>query len=120
MPVLCTVLCCVFNATAAAADAPLKELSLTISGGAVPAAQRVLHVDKGDRVRLSVASDAPGEIHLHGYRLQTKVVPGSPSGLSFSARATGRYRLEWHPSGEAEKTGNHRGPPLATLEVRPK
>lgn len=115
---LFTLLCCVI--TAAAADAPQKIFSLTISGGVVPAAQRVLRVDKGDAVRLRLTADTPGEVHLHGYRLEAKVAPGSSSELGFRARATGRYRIEWHPAGETAKKSNHHGPSLAILEVRPK
>ena len=80
----------------------------------------VLLVVKDDMVRLRVTSEAAGEIHLHGYRLEIKLEPGTPQELSFKARATGRYRIEWHLAGEAEKKGDHHGPPFATLEVRPK
>jgi len=65
-------------------------------------------------------SDAPGEIHLHGYRLETKLVPGVPGEIVFKAHATGRYRLEWHSASGTGKSGGHHGPPPATLEVRPR
>lgn len=117
---LYTMLCCFLTAAATAADAPQKVFSLTISAGMVPEAQRVLRVDKDDQVRLQLTGDVPGEVHLHGYRLEARVAPGSPSALSFRARATGRFRIEWHPTGETAKKGNHHGPPLANLEVHPK
>ena len=83
-----------------------------------PQRARVLQVHKDDAVRLRVTSEAPGEIHLHAYRLDAKVAPGAPAGLNFKARATGRFRIEWHPAGGTK--GDHHGPPLAFLEVRPK
>ena len=103
-----------------AADAPEKSFDLTIVRGAVSADQRVLKVEKGDAVRVRVTSDAPGELHLHGYRLAAQLAPGTPAELAFTAYATGRYPFEWHGAGAAAKPGAHHGPPLAAIEVRPK
>ena len=103
-----------------AADAQPKKFALDIARGSVPAAQRLMKVEKGDAVTLTIASDAVGELHLHGYRLATKVAPGEPAQISFTAYATGRYPLEWHAVGVAAKPGAHHGPPLSALEVRPK
>lgn len=116
----CLLFCVIAAASAFAADPAQKTFSLTISQGALPAQQRVLRVEKDDMVRLRVASNAPGEIHLHGYRLELKVTAAGESELSFKAHATGRYRIEWHPASDTAKKGGHHGPPLATLEVRPK
>ena len=114
----------IFSACAAiaasAAEAPEKNFDLAIVRGMVPAEQRLLKLEKGDALRLRITSDAPGELHLHGYRLEAKLVPGQSTELAFTAHATGRYRFEWHGAQSAAKTGAHRGPPLATLEVRPK
>ena len=106
--------------TAGAADSPGRTFDLTITRGELAVEQRVLRVNKGDTVRLRLTSDAPGEIHLHGYRLATKLKPGVPGELVFKAYATGRYRLEWHPAGETSESGGRHGPPRATLEVRPR
>ena len=107
--------------SARAADVPEKSIELTIVKGSVPAQQRLLKVEKGDALRLRITSDAPGELHLHGYRESARLTPGQTSELAFTAYATGRYPFEWHPAGENSTGGaRHRGPPLATLEVRPK
>lgn len=105
---------------ARAADAPQKIFNLDITRGAVAAPQRLHKVEKGDALKLRVTSDAPGEVHLHGYRLSAKLAPGQAAELSFKAYATGRYPFEWHAAGETAGTKSHRGPPLATLEVQPK
>lgn len=121
LPALLVMLgCLIATAAAGAADSPDKTFDLTIARGALPAEQRVLRVAKGDTVRLRVTSDAAGEIHLHGYRLEAKLTPGVPGEIAFKAYATGRYRLEWHPAGATGKSGGHHGPPPATLEVRPR
>lgn len=80
----------------------------------------MVRVHKDDVVQLRVTSDAPGEIHLHGYRLEIPVIPGRPTELVFKAFATGRYRIEWHPAGDKSQRVDHHGPALATLEVRPR
>jgi hypothetical protein len=104
-----------------AADAPRKSFELNIVRGQVAAPQRLLKVDKGDALKLRITSDAPGELHLHGYRLAAMLASGQPAELAFTAHATGRYPFEWHPADNAPAAGAHRrGPPLATLEVQPK
>ncbi|MDH3286991.1 MAG: hypothetical protein OEP48_04585 [Betaproteobacteria bacterium] len=117
-PLLASVLYC-FLATAVAAEPSVKTFELTIPRAAADAQTRVLRVEKGDLVQLRFRSEAAGEIHFHAYRLDTKVAPGISVELSFKARATGRFRIEWHPAGGAERKGHHASP-LATLEVRPK
>ena len=107
--------------SARAADVPEKSFELAIVKGSVPAPQRLLKVEKGDALRLRITSDAPGELHLHGYRESARLAPGQTAQLVFTAYATGRYPFEWHPVGENSTPGSrHRGAPLATLEVRPK
>jgi hypothetical protein len=120
LPLACLVFCFVFSAAAQAADASEKIFELEILRSAPPEKPRVLRVEKDDSVRIRVRSEVTGEIHLHGYRLEMKLAPGSPRELAFKARATGRYRVEWHPAGEAASKGDPHGPPLALLEVHPK
>jgi hypothetical protein len=105
---------------ALAAETAEKTYTLTIAHGTLPADQRVIKVEKGDALRVHITSDAPGELHLHGYRLAAQLVPGQAAELAFKAFATGRYPFEWHGADKTAGTGAHRGPPLATLEVRPK
>ena len=103
-----------------AAEPAGRTFSIDLNDGRVPASQRVMKVVKNDTVRIRASSDASGELHLHGYRLEAKVAPGAPSELTFRATATGRFALEWHGNGVAPKTGGHHGTPLASLEVHPR
>ncbi len=121
MPIrsLTGLLACV-SLCALAADGPEKIFSLAIARSAVPAAQRTLRVEKGDVVRLRVTTDAPGELHLHGYRLEVRVEPSGAAELSFAAYATGRYPFEWHDVQSGDPARKHHARPIATLEVRPK
>jgi hypothetical protein len=72
--------------------------------------------------RLRFTSNRSGDIHLHAYRLQAKVIADKPSELKFRAHATGKFRFEWHETkqqGKVPLEGGHHAEPLATLEVRP-
>ncbi|MEO7726396.1 MAG: hypothetical protein ABIS45_04035 [Burkholderiales bacterium] len=115
---LCFALCAISEAHSA--DAPEKTFTIEIVRGAAPAAQRVLKVEKGDALRIRITSDAPGELHVHGYQLAAPVAAGKPAELAFKAYATGRYPIEWHAADKRGSAAAHRGPPLAALEVHPK
>jgi hypothetical protein len=118
-PLSCLLFCLVWSAAPQAAAPPEKFFELAVPRSAAPAKPRVLRVEKDDAVRLRVTSEVAGEVHLHGYRIELKLAPGMPGELAFKARATGRYRIEWHPAGEAPAKDDHHGPALAILEVRP-
>jgi hypothetical protein len=78
-------------------------------GGAVP-----IEVVKGETVRLVVSSDAPDEIHVHGYDLTRKTAPGQPARFEFKADIEGQFEVESHT---AEDAG--RDPLVARLVVEP-
>ena len=117
---LFSIALCLFAASTLAAEPAEKSYELAISGGQVAKEQRLIRVDKGTPVKLRVTSDAAGSLHLHAYKLEAHLVPGTPAELAFNARATGRFRFEWHADNAKAKSGDHHGPPLATLEVMPK
>ena len=120
VPVSCLLFCLFPLVSVFPADLPGKTFDLTIARGAASAHPRVLRVEKDDIVRLRVTSEVAGNIHLHAYRLDANVAPGIPAELDFQARATGRFRIEWHAAGGAAEKADPHGPPLAILEVRPK
>jgi heme/copper-type cytochrome/quinol oxidase subunit 2 len=117
---LFSIALCLFAASTLAAEPAEKSYELAISGGQVAKEQRVIRVDKGTPVKLRVTSDTAGSLHLHAYKLEAHLAPGTPAELAFNARATGRFRFEWHADNAKAKSGDHHGPPLATLEVMPK
>ena len=112
------------SAAGGAGKSAEKFFDLTLTQGALPAAQRTLRVEQDDAVRLRVSSDEPGELHMHAYRIRLNVSKGAPGEIRFKAFASGRYRLEWHAADHAAaaltKPPGHHGPPLAALEVRPR
>jgi hypothetical protein len=91
---------------------------LAITAGVLPPGQRVIRATKGDRLRWRITSDAPGELHLHAFRLAIAVQPGQVAELPFTALATGRFRASWHAAGVADP-GRHDAA-LLVLEVQPR
>lgn len=59
-----------------------------------------LRVKAGERVRLVVRADAPGEVHVHGYDGSAKVSPSRPATFSFPADRKGAFEVELEGSGE--------------------
>jgi hypothetical protein len=105
-----------------ATEATEVTFELAIVDGKVAKEKRLIKVNKGDAVRLRFTSNVAGDVHLHAYRLKTKLSSDEPSELTFRAHATGRFRFEWHETksqGKAPAEGGHHAEPLATLEVRP-
>lgn len=116
-----TLLTIANSSPALAADVPEVVFDLSITAGTLPAAKRTLRVQKDQMVRWRVNSDAPGNLHLHAYRIDAAVVPGQTAEVAFKAFASGRFRVEWHPAAaKGAGGGGHHAAPLATVEVRPR
>jgi FtsP/CotA-like multicopper oxidase with cupredoxin domain len=97
-------------APAAAAD---RVVDLMIVYGKLTGGQDTIRVQKGDNVVLRWHSDRPIVLHLHGYEIETRVMPGVVAETRFEARATGRFPIHVH-SGPARSEAV-----LAYLEVYP-
>ena len=89
--------------------------TLTVEHGSLPEAMRTIHVHQGDTVRLRWQADRPLSLHLHGYDILWRVLPGQATESSFTAYATGRFNIEIHSPGGP----GHQDVPLAVLEVYP-
>jgi len=102
-----------FGGTAAtAAAASTQAFSIAIVGGRVQG-DETLKVRKGDQVRVSMTSDQPMMLHLHGYEIEAKVEPPAPTLLAFKADLAGRFPIHVHTHG----AGNHRA--VLFIEVHP-
>jgi hypothetical protein len=96
-------------------EAPRPEVSrIRVRGGTVVGGVQRVQANKGDTVRIVVTSDAPDEIHLHGYDIYENVAPGKPGRFVFRADIEGIFEIESHV---AEDAG--RDPLLARLVVEP-
>ena len=68
----------------------IQERQLTIDGGE-------LVVKQGDEVTFALDTDEDGAFHLHGYDLERELTVGETATLSFTANATGRFGITFHP-----------------------
>ena len=59
---------------------------------------RTISVKAGEQVRLAVTSDAPDEVHVHGYDLTEDVTPGQAARLRFPADLEGVFEVELEES----------------------
>jgi hypothetical protein len=90
------------NATqpwAGGAGSPAKQSSVfewVVKAGKLASGPSVLQVHEGERVNLLVKSDSSDEMHLHGYDLDARLVPGVAASLQFTADRTGRFGIELH------------------------
>jgi FtsP/CotA-like multicopper oxidase with cupredoxin domain len=105
-------------ATEAEEPAPPPEPEVTrvrIRGGEVVGGPPDITVENGDVVRIVVSSDAPDDIHLHGYDVEKQAAPGQPALFEVKADLEGSFEMESHV---AEDAG--RDPLVARLNVEPR
>src|SRR5215472_8280968 len=98
---------------ASAAIAAERVFDLTIAHRKLTSGQETIRVQQGDDVVLRWHSDRPVLLHLHGYEIETRVVPGAVAAMRFEARATGRFAIHVH-SGQVQSESV-----LGYLEVYP-
>ncbi len=79
-----------------------RSFDLNFKHGKIALDPPVVTVNQDDEVTLRIASDQPGEFHLHGFDLDVMVAPGVVADLSFKAHATGKFYFELHPTASAE------------------
>jgi hypothetical protein len=100
-----------------AGPAPPPEPAVTrisIKGGQVVGGAKRIEAGSGETVRVVVSSDAPDELHLHGYDITMNAAPGQPARFQFKANLEGVFELESHV---AEDAG--RDPLVAQVVVQP-
>jgi hypothetical protein len=75
-----------------------------------------IRVNQGDTVEIVWSSDEPATLHLHGYNVETLLLPGGKASMRFLARAAGRFAVETHAIGNEKK----RHLTLVYIEVHPR
>lgn len=76
-----------------------KVIEITVKGRSVSPPPARVDVAQGQPVRLIVHSDAPDEVHVHGYDIEKPVGPGQDAVIEFAATQTGLFEVETHESG---------------------
>ena len=83
--------------------------TIRVVDGQAAGGVKQLSWDKGETVRLDVVSDAPHEVHLHGYDISKPVRGGGVARFRFDAKLDGIYEIELEDLGQ----------PIAELKVEP-
>ena len=81
---------------------------------------KTLRVKHNDKVGLKIKSNEAGALHLHAYQIEIPVTASAVTEYSFVAKASGRFKFEWHPTQKTRTNsdvGRHES--LAVLEVYP-
>jgi FtsP/CotA-like multicopper oxidase with cupredoxin domain len=95
--------------------APKPEVTrMRLRGGEVVGGPPTIEAERGDTVRIVIATDAPDELHLHGYDIEMEAAPGRPARFRFKANAEGEFVLESHTAEHAGKE-----PVVARLLIGP-
>ncbi|TFV52786.1 hypothetical protein [Blastococcus sp. TF02A-35] len=81
------------------AEAAGTALEVQVAGGQVTGDTGRVPVPLGDRVTVTITSDAADEAHLHGYDVLADLAPGAPAELVFDATIPGVFELELHDAG---------------------
>jgi hypothetical protein len=84
---------------AAPRSAAGQRIDVQIAGGQVSGDTGRVPVAAGTEVTLSVTSDVPDEVHLHGYDLEAGLTPGTPAEITFDATVPGVFEVELHDAG---------------------
>ena len=88
------------SSSSAAPSTPAgQRIQVQVAGGQVTGDTGRVPVAAGEEVTLAVTSDAPDELHVHGYDLTAELVPGTPAELTFAATVPGVFEVELHDAG---------------------
>jgi FtsP/CotA-like multicopper oxidase with cupredoxin domain len=101
-------------ATAPAPEPKPAVHRIRLQDGAVVGGPKTIQAESGETVRIVVTSNAPDELHLHGFDITRNAEPGRPARFNFKAEIEGSFELESHT---AEHAG--REPLVARVEVGP-
>jgi len=84
------------SAPSAVSKRPVVARHVALVKGRAAVADDTLRFRQGDAVELTVSSDAPMDLHLHGYDLEASARPGRPARFAFVARLPGRFPISEH------------------------
>ena len=101
--------------TEPAAPPKPQATRIQIRAGEVVGGPAEIRAKNGDTVVIVVSSDAPDDIHLHGYDIEKKAEPGKPATFRFKAGLEGEFEMESHVAADAG-----RDPLVGTLIVEPR
>ena len=100
------------SSNATASGPAVTTFNLKLKNAEIVGGAQTLTAKKDDIVRIVVSTDAPDQVHLHGYDIEKEATPAKPAVIRFKANIEGSFELESH-------TAEHEGkePLVARLHV---
>lgn len=96
---------------------PSKEtFDFRLANGKVAGGSQEVSATQGDHLTVTLDTDVPAELHVHGYEVSKDIDAGKTGSVSFVADATGEFEIEAHHLVHGEEGP---GEELATLQVNP-
>ena len=106
------------DASAAGRTIELRIVARRIEGGF-----ETIRLVRGEKATLRLTSDEPMTVHVHGYDIETPLIPGMTATMAIAARFAGRFPVTAHIHDSSTSTASarkhHREPTLFYLEVLP-
>ena len=75
-------------------ETPPEVHRIRVRGGEPVGGVREITAQRGETVRITVSSDTPQHIHLHGYDVIRDAGPGAPARFRFEADLEGIFEIE--------------------------
>jgi hypothetical protein len=86
------------NSTDPSGNTADVTINVTVANGKVNPSGASINVKAGQTVLITAVSDAPDEVHVHGYEKQLPLTPGKPASVKFVANMKGTFEVETHES----------------------
>jgi hypothetical protein len=87
------------SATTPAATSDLVTVEVTVVAGRVDPPPARVEVPQGGTIRITVTSDEPDVLHVHGYDAELELTPGQPGTIDLVTSQTGLFEVETHEQG---------------------
>jgi len=84
---------------ASASATAVREITVDVTDGAITPPPASIEVSAGEALRVTVTSDAPDEVHIHGVDVTGRVAPGAPFTAEITPTQSGTFEVELHESG---------------------
>ena len=97
-----------------------RVFNIRIENGRAPETMRFVRVNQGDVVKLRWSTDRAVILHLHGYDIERRVMPGQIVEMIFEARVTGRFPVHVHAGDPTAGRPAREEAALVYVEVYPR
>jgi hypothetical protein len=110
------VLFIVLSGSGSDSDAQSRTFAFELADGAAVGGAKEVSATQDDHVTVTLRTDVPAELHIHGYELSKDIEAGGEGSVDFTADTTGEFEIEAHHLVHGEEGP---GVLLATLSVNP-